>query len=86
MAPPKMVLFSHKIDYVKFFEDSKSRVTAILLIVWILPIGGALAVEGLQSMGLPRLVLLYTTIVQFFSQSVVDTWLACWLATQIKIK
>ena len=69
-----------------FFENSKSRVTAILLIVWILPIGGALAVVGLQSMGLPRLVLLYTTFVQFFSQSVFDTWSACWLATQIKIK
>ena len=35
---------------------SGSKVTAILLKGWILPIGGALAVEGLQSMGLPRLV------------------------------
>ena len=34
-----------------------SRVTAILLNEWILPIGGASAVEGLRSMGLPRLVL-----------------------------
>ena len=29
---------------------------AILLSWWILPIGGASAVEGLRSMGLPRLV------------------------------
>jgi hypothetical protein len=34
-----------------------SKVTAILLMGWILPVGGASAVEGLQSMGLPRLVL-----------------------------
>ena len=33
-----------------------SRVTAILLNVWILPIGGASAVEGLRSTGLPHLV------------------------------
>ena len=33
-----------------------SRVTAILLNGWILPIGGALSVEGLRSTGLPRLV------------------------------
>ena len=33
-----------------------SKVTAILLKVWILPIGGASAVEGLRSTGLPRLV------------------------------
>ena len=36
--------FSHKIDYV------------ILLNGWILPIGGASAVEGLRSTGLHRLV------------------------------
>ena len=33
-----------------------SKVTAILLKGWILPIGGASAVEGLRSTGLPRLV------------------------------
>ena len=33
-----------------------SRVTAIFLYGWILPIRGASAVEGLRSMGLPRLV------------------------------
>ena len=35
-----------------------SKVTAILLKGWILPVGGASAVEGLQSTGLPHLVLL----------------------------
>ena len=34
-----------------------SRVTAILLNGWILPIGGAIEVEGLQSTGLLRLFL-----------------------------
>ena len=33
-----------------------SRVTTIFVNVWILPIGGASKVEGLQPMGLPRLV------------------------------
>ena len=33
-----------------------SKVTAILLKGWILPISGASAVEGLRSTGLPRLV------------------------------
>ena len=33
-----------------------SKVTAILLKGWILPIGGASAVEGLRSTRLPRLV------------------------------
>jgi hypothetical protein len=33
-----------------------SKVMAILLKGWILPIGGASPVEGLQSTGLPRLV------------------------------
>ena len=36
-----------------------SKVTAILLRGRILPIGGALAVEGLRSTGLPRLVFFY---------------------------
>ena len=36
---------------------SGSIVTAILLKGWILPIGGASAVEGLRSTRLPRLVL-----------------------------
>ena len=35
---------------------SGSKVTAILLNGWILPIGGASAVEGLRSTWLPRLV------------------------------
>ena len=37
-----------------------SKVTAILLKGWILPIGGASAVEGLQSTGLPRLVHIFS--------------------------
>ncbi len=54
--------FSHKIDYVTIFleilnlEGHQNRitglkVTAILLNGWILPIGGASAVEGLLSTG-----------------------------------
>ena len=57
--------FSQKIDY--FFLEilnfkghpnriTGSRVTAILLNGWILPICGASAVEGQRSTGLPRLV------------------------------
>ena len=42
-----------------------SKVRAILLKGWILPIGGASAVEGLRLMGLPRLVL--TIIKQMFT-------------------
>ena len=56
---------SYKLDYVigiKTFLNPEghqngitgSKVTAILLKRWILPIGGASAVEGLRSMGLPR--------------------------------
>ena len=56
--------FSHKIDQVTIFLEilnlkghlnpiTGSRVTPILLNGWILPIGGASAVEGLQSTGLP---------------------------------
>ena len=63
---------SYKIDNViviKNFLDSKrhqnpisgSKVTAILLKGWILSIGGASAVEGLQSTRLPRLVFPYLT-------------------------
>ena len=59
--------FSHKIDYITIFLETLnleghlncitgSRLTAILLNGWILPIGGASAVEGLQSTGLPHLV------------------------------
>ena len=58
---------SYIIDYIiviKNFLNPKghqnrtngSKVTAILLKGWILPIGGASAVEGLRSKGLPRLV------------------------------
>ena len=50
--------FSHKIDYVKISKETLnlkghpnhitgSKVTTILLIGWILPIGGASAVKGL---------------------------------------
>ena len=60
--------FSHNIDYVTIFQEilnlegqpnriTGSRLTAILLNGWILPLGGASAVEGLRSMGLPRLVI-----------------------------
>ena len=56
--------FSHKIDFATLFLEilnleghqnriTGSRVTAILLNGWILPIGGALAMEGLRSTGLP---------------------------------
>ena len=49
--------FSHKIDYVTMFQEilnleghsnriTGSKVTAILLNGWILPIGGASAVKG----------------------------------------
>ena len=59
--------FIREIDYVTFLEEilnhkghpngiTGSRFTAILLNGWILPIGGASAVEGLQSTGLPHLV------------------------------
>ena len=59
--------FSHKIDCVNLNWEilnleghliciTGSRVTVILLNGWILPVGGASAVEGLQSLGLPRLV------------------------------
>ena len=58
--------FSPKINYVRVFKEilnlkgiTGSRVTAILLNVWILPIGGASAVEGLRSTGLPHLVYLF---------------------------
>ena len=58
---------SYKIDYyivIKTFlnpEGHQNRISglkvmAILLKGWILPIGGASSVEGLQSTGLPRLV------------------------------
>ena len=51
---------THKIDYVKILQEILNleghlnritgfRVTAILLNVWIFPIGGATAVEGLLS-------------------------------------
>ena len=47
--------FSHKIDGITN-RITGSRVTAILLNGWILPIGGASLLEGLRSMGLPCLV------------------------------
>ena len=47
------VVFSHKIDYVTIPEGhpnriTGSKVTAILLNEWILPIGGASAAKGLR--------------------------------------
>ena len=60
--------FSHKIDFVTILEILNlkghqtritcSRVTAILLNGWILPICGASVLEGLLPMGLPCLVYL----------------------------
>ena len=58
---------SYKKDYVIVIKNflnpeghqnpiSGSKVTAILLKGWILPNGGASAVDGLRSRGLPRLV------------------------------
>ena len=63
--------FSHKIDHVTTFLEMLnleghpkrtfgSQVMAILLNGWILPNGGASAVEGLRSTGLPRLVTEHT--------------------------
>ena len=60
--------FSHKIEYATIFFEilnleghtnriTGSRVKAILLNGWILPIGGASALEGLRSTGLLRLFL-----------------------------
>ena len=53
--------FCHKMDYFINLEEhlnriTGSRVTVILLYGWILPIGEALAVEGLLSTGLHYLV------------------------------
>ena len=61
--------FSHKIDWVSIFEEilnfeghpshiTGSEATAILLNGRILPIGGASAVEGLRSTGIPHLVII----------------------------
>ena len=62
----------YKIDYVKVIKNflnpkehqnptNGSKVTAILLKGWILPIGGASALDGMQSTGLARLVWLIAT-------------------------
>ena len=59
--------FSHKRDYVNNLKDilnlegppnpiTTSRVIAIFLNGWILPLGGASSVEGLGSTKLPSLV------------------------------
>ena len=57
--------FSHRLCYnfyeILYLEGHPNRitgsgVTSILLNEWILPIGGALSVEGLLLTGLPRLV------------------------------
>ena len=57
--------FSHEIDYVTVFKEilnleghpnciTGSKVMAILLNGWILPIGGALAVKGLRLQPAPQ--------------------------------
>ena len=51
----ELVFFQH--NRVFFYCNQDLRVTAILLNGWFLPIGGAASVEGVQSMGLPFLVL-----------------------------
>ena len=64
--------FSHKIDYVNDYVNFEghqhcttgSRITAILLNGWTLPIGGASAVDGLRSTGLLRLVYWLTSFLQ----------------------
>ena len=68
---------SYKIDYVivirTFLNPERhqnrktgSKVTVILLKGWILPIGGASAVEGLWSTGLPLLVFIHLPVsIQF---------------------
>ena len=83
---------SYKIDYViviKTFLNpeghqnriSGSKVTAILLKGWILPIGGASAVEGLRSMGLPCLVYNWKGYLQPFGHGgTVKLWEARGLA------
>ena len=59
--------FSHKVDSVTIYYEilnlkghpnhiTGTRVTAIFLNGWILPIGGASVMDSLRSMGLPRLV------------------------------
>ena len=71
--------FSYKIYYViviknvlnlKGHQNPKngSKGTALLLQGWILPIGWASAVEGLQSTGLPRLVYMYLTTVCYYNK------------------
>ena len=49
------------------------KVTAILLKGWILPIGVASAVEGVQSKGLPRLVYLQCDIDKYKAMSIFET-------------
>ena len=65
VSRPGHWFFNHKVDNVTHFQKilnleghpigiTGSRVTAILLNGWILPMFGASAVEGLPSKGLPR--------------------------------
>ena len=49
---------------------SGAKVAAILLKVWILPFGGSSAVEGMQSMGLPCLVLYRFWIISWTLSSI----------------
>ena len=63
-ATPKRLEIALLVIVIKNFLNSEghqnpingSKVTAVLLKGWILPIGGALAVEGLRSMWLSHLV------------------------------
>ena len=62
---PVREIFSKEILNLKEHPNciTGSRVREIFLNGWILPIGGALALEGLRSMGLPRLVFFYRSII-----------------------
>ena len=72
--------FSHKRDYINILKDilnlegtpnpiTTSRVIAIFLNGWILPLGGASSVEGLRSMRLPCLVYKNIINIIFFLQN-----------------
>ena len=78
--------FSYKINYVTVIKNflnpkghhnriSGSKVTVILLKGWILPIGGASAVEGLLSTGLPRLVFKDLVMTKLFNKQHYHKWI-----------
>ena len=71
--------FSHKVDYVTIYYEiinlkghpnriTGSRVTAIFLNGWILPIGGASAVEGLR----PTFIHNSSYIMNILGQSIIN--------------